>query len=98
MSEKSRATLGGIWNPRVITGKATAPPPSLVAPAMKEPNAMVTLMNQFSTNRPKRSPCSIRASHPVQITATVTPMDVLADREPFVDILRWGSGRRSPPG
>ena len=34
MSEKSLATMGLMPNPRVITGKATAPPPSDVIPVM----------------------------------------------------------------
>ena len=32
ISEKSRAIEGGILKARVMTGKATAPPPSLVIP------------------------------------------------------------------
>ena len=72
--EKSRATLGAILKPSVMTGNATAPPPSLVAPAMNEPNAIVTLMNQFSANRPKRSPRTMPVSHAAHTTAHVTPI------------------------
>ena len=38
---KSLATEGEIPRARVITGKATAPPPSLVIPATVAPNIMV---------------------------------------------------------
>merc|ERR1711962_179943 len=38
---KSLATAGLIPSARVITGKATAPPPSLVIPATKAPKTMV---------------------------------------------------------
>ncbi len=41
MKEKSLATAGGMCKANVMTGKATAPPPSDVAPPMKDPNAMV---------------------------------------------------------
>lgn len=47
MKEKSRATGGAIPNTRVITGKATAAPPSEVAPATIEPNTMVMDMYLF---------------------------------------------------
>src|SRR5680860_434757 len=59
-------------NPRVMTGKATAPPPSLVAPAMKDPTAMVSDMNQYSGNRCQRSPCSISTAHAPQTTAMIS--------------------------
>ena len=42
MREKSLATLGSISSSRVITGKAMAPPPSLVAPATVAPSTMVS--------------------------------------------------------
>jgi len=41
MNEKSLATEGGICKAKVMTGKATAPPPSDVAPPIKDPNAIV---------------------------------------------------------
>lgn len=53
MSEKSLAHSGSILNTSVITGKATAPPPSEVAPAINDPNTMVRDMNQLSLNRLK---------------------------------------------
>ena len=36
---------------RVMTGNAMAPPPSLVAPAINEPKAMVRDMNQLVSKR-----------------------------------------------
>ena len=36
MSEKSRAIAGAMPKARVITGNATAPPPSLVIPRKRE--------------------------------------------------------------
>jgi len=47
MKEKSRATGGAIPKTRVMTGKATAAPPSEVAPATIEPNTMVMDMYLF---------------------------------------------------
>jgi hypothetical protein len=44
MREKSLATEGANLRTRVITGKATAPPPSEVAPPMKDPISMVMVM------------------------------------------------------
>ena len=41
MSEKSRATEGAMPRASVMTGKATAPPPSDVMPAMVAPNIIV---------------------------------------------------------
>ena len=41
MSEKSLATEGLILRARVMTGKATAPPPSEVIPPMVAPNTIV---------------------------------------------------------
>jgi hypothetical protein len=41
MSEKSLATPGSIARARVMTGKATAPPPSDVAPPIMDPKIMV---------------------------------------------------------
>jgi hypothetical protein len=64
--EKSLAPLGSMLNPRVITGKATAPPPWLVDPATKEPNAIVTDMNQFSTNRAQRAPKLMKIAQRIQ--------------------------------
>eukprot|EP00615_Pteridomonas_danica_P003227 CAMPEP_0114343988 /NCGR_PEP_ID=MMETSP0101-20121206/11064_1 /TAXON_ID=38822 ORGANISM="Pteridomonas danica, Strain PT" /NCGR_SAMPLE_ID=MMETSP0101 /ASSEMBLY_ACC=CAM_ASM_000211 /LENGTH=86 /DNA_ID=CAMNT_0001479075 /DNA_START=1282 /DNA_END=1542 /DNA_ORIENTATION=+ len=40
-NEKSRATIGDIPKTSVITGKATAAPPSDVAPASIDPNIIV---------------------------------------------------------
>jgi hypothetical protein len=45
---KFRATSGGILKMSVMTGKATAPPPSALAPAIKEPKTIVRDMNQYS--------------------------------------------------
>ena len=44
MREKSLAIAGLIFRAKVMTGKATAPPPSEVAPATMEPKIMVMLM------------------------------------------------------
>jgi hypothetical protein len=44
MSEKSLATAGSIFKAKVMTGKATAPPPSEVAPATMDPKTMVMVM------------------------------------------------------
>ena len=44
---KFRATEGFISKINVITGKAIAPPPSELAPAMNDPKTMVSDMNQF---------------------------------------------------
>ena len=49
--EKSRATEGDILKPSVITGNATAPPPSLVAPAINEPNNIVIDIGQLCSNK-----------------------------------------------
>jgi hypothetical protein len=65
----------------VMTGKATAPPPSLVAPAMNEPRVMVIDMNQFSPNRPQRSPAFIPISQRIQTMAAVANTENLAGRE-----------------
>ena len=46
MKLKSRATAGLMPSASVITGKATAAPPSEVAPATSDPNTMVTLISQ----------------------------------------------------
>ena len=47
---KSLAMIGGISKSRVKTGKATAPPPSVVAPAIKEPKPIVSVMGQKLIN------------------------------------------------
>jgi hypothetical protein len=47
MSEKSLATDGASFRMRVITGKATAPPPSEVAPPMKDPMSIVTVIGKY---------------------------------------------------
>ena len=44
ISEKSLATEGSIFKAKVMTGNATAPPPSDVAPATMEPKIMVMVM------------------------------------------------------
>ena len=44
MKEKSRATVEEVFNIRVMTGNATAPPPSAVAPPMKDPKIMVMVI------------------------------------------------------
>ena len=44
MSEKSLAIEGGILRARVMTGKATAPPPSDVAPPIAEPKIIVIVI------------------------------------------------------
>ena len=46
MNEKSRATAGIMPKARVMTGKAMAAPPSLVAPASMDPKVMVMLIYQ----------------------------------------------------
>ena len=51
ISEKSLAIEGFILKNKVMIGKATAPPPSEVAPAMKEAKIIVTLINQFFSNK-----------------------------------------------
>ena len=42
--EKSLATEGDRWRTKVMTGNATAPPPSDVAPPIKEPTSMVMVI------------------------------------------------------
>jgi hypothetical protein len=42
MIEKSLAMVDDMFNARVMTGKATAPPPSEVAPAIMAPKTIVT--------------------------------------------------------
>jgi hypothetical protein len=44
INEKSLAIVGLIFKTRVMTGKATAPPPSEVAPATIDPKIMVMVM------------------------------------------------------
>ncbi len=44
MKEKSLATDGVRWRTRVMTGNATAPPPSAVAPPMNDPKIMVMVI------------------------------------------------------
>jgi predicted HAD superfamily phosphohydrolase YqeG len=44
MKEKSLAMVGDKWRTSVMTGKATAPPPSAVAPPMKDPTSMVMVI------------------------------------------------------
>ena len=44
MNEKSLAMDGAKWRTRVMTGNATAPPPSAVAPPMKDPTIMVIVI------------------------------------------------------
>mmetsp|Transcript_38516 Transcript_38516/g.96952 ORF Transcript_38516/g.96952 Transcript_38516/m.96952 type:complete len:207 (-) Transcript_38516:143-763(-) len=48
--EKSLATSGFTFRMSVITGKAIAPPPSLEAPAIKEPKSMVKVRGHPSSN------------------------------------------------
>ncbi len=48
MSEKSLATVGSIPNAKVMTGNATAPPPSDVIPATNAPKTMVKVICQRS--------------------------------------------------
>jgi hypothetical protein len=44
MREKSLATDGASFKTSVITGNATAPPPSDVAPPMKDPISIVMVI------------------------------------------------------
>ena len=46
-SEELHATRSSILNESVITGKASAPLPSLVAAGIKEPNYMVMVMKRW---------------------------------------------------
>ena len=46
--ENTLASWGSTPNTLVKTGKATAPPPRLVAPATREPNTMVRLVSQWA--------------------------------------------------
>src|SRR5665811_456401 len=90
-------------NPRVMTGKATAPPPSLVAPAMKDPTAIVTDMNQYSGNRCQRSPCSISTAHTPQTTAMISRCGIkdprgAVDGAPMVMVVSVMGGSYSPGG
>jgi len=44
--EKSLATEGGSLRTRVITGNATAPPPSEVAPPIADPKIIVIVIRK----------------------------------------------------
>ena len=70
MRAKAGATAGGMWNSKVITGKEIEPLPSEVAPATKEPNAIVTDMNQFCANRPQCPNAVIIAAQETQTVPT----------------------------
>jgi hypothetical protein len=54
MREKSLAIVGWIPKAKVMTGKATAPPPSEVAPAMTAPKTMVTERRYRSAKKEKK--------------------------------------------
>jgi hypothetical protein len=53
MSEKSLATEGSMCRARVMTGKATAPPPSDVAPPIMDPKIIVIDIRYRSSNSRK---------------------------------------------
>ena len=61
INEKSLATAGAIPNAKVMTGKATAPPPSEVIPATVAPKIIVILSTYLSGKRLKRS--CLKAKH-----------------------------------
>ena len=67
--EKLRAADGKISNNKVKTGNATAPPPSELAPAIKEPNTMVSGATQLILYKLKALWLNIYHSH-VAITTT----------------------------
>lgn len=64
--EKSRATTRSTSNARVMTGKATAPPPRLVEPATKEPAAMIRDMKPLGMNSAHRSPSTMVSAQTVK--------------------------------
>ena len=70
--EKSRATWGSMPKPRVMMGNATAPPPSLVVPAMNDPSAMVADMSQYSMNNGQRSPCHMSIAQLVHTSTMIS--------------------------
>jgi hypothetical protein len=55
----------------VKTGKATAPPPSDVAPAMNDPKTIVTEIGHVSENIGHHSRSCIATTHAETITAAV---------------------------
>ncbi len=62
MREKSLATAGLMPNARVITGKATAPPPSDVIPPTAAPKIIVKVRAYLSGKRAKKS-CFMARHH-----------------------------------
>jgi hypothetical protein len=64
MIEKSLAMVDDMFNARVMTGKATAPPPSEVAPAIMAPKTIVT-ESKYRLEKYWKKSCLIARLHQI---------------------------------
>lgn len=74
---KFLAESGGIFINKVITGKAIAPPPSALAPAIKDPKIIVTVMVQYSEKRCHFSNTVIKIDQHARAAAVATKILVV---------------------